>query len=198
MKNYNRAYAKHKTAWITGDRAWKEVKSAIKPCPRSWLKSSWTFHNLARIKCSPHSPQISKRPVKTQTLNQRTWHTYFSKRLKENIKSLLKITMQHYYVLAHRKVMDPTGVLQQLLKWDGPAQHTVGRARFSTWSPWKAGAAASTTSCRHVQLYYTFRHKHAHYQHRQEWEWNQILSPVVYRHVEIVEMWHVQDCVCAH
>lgn len=55
----------------------------------------------------------------------------------------------------HRKVTDPKGVLQQLLKWDGPAQHTVGGARLSTWSPWKAGVAAAGASCRHVQLYNT-------------------------------------------
>lgn len=53
----------------------------------------------------------------------------------------------------HGKVADSTGVLQQPLKGHGPAQHTVGWTRLTTWSAREAGAAACTASGRHVQLY---------------------------------------------
>lgn len=76
--------------------------------------------------------------------------------------NLLRITTPCVSNVAHRKVVDSAGVLQQLLKWDGPAQHTVGRACLSARSPWEAQAAASTAPCRHVQLYTTSRHKHTH------------------------------------
>lgn len=54
--------------------------------------------------------------------------------------------------LPHRKVTDPKRVLQQFLKWHGPAHDTVGWAVLSGWSPRKAGAAAATAACGHVQI----------------------------------------------
>lgn len=47
------------------------------PHPRRWLGSSWTFHKPARIKCSPHSPQTSRRTVEedTQAAYEQIWHT---------------------------------------------------------------------------------------------------------------------------
>lgn len=63
------------------------------------------------------------------------------------------ITRHVLLSVSHRKVADAAGVLQQLLKWDSPAQHTVGWGDVSAGSPWKTGAAASTATSRHVQLY---------------------------------------------
>lgn len=57
----------------------------------------------------------------------------------------------------HRKVTDPTGILQQFLEWDSPAQHAVSGADISARSSWKAGAAASTSPRSHIQLYNTIK-----------------------------------------
>lgn len=95
--------------------------------------------------------------------------------------------------LTHRKVTDPTGILQQLLKRDGPAQHAVGRAHVSAWSPWKAGAAASTTARGHVQLYNTAISSLL-YQFPERNGKNETQSETfVHKHVGIGQAWHVQS-----
>lgn len=53
---------------------------------------------------------------------------------------------------AHSKMVDTAGILQQLLKWNSPAQDAVDGARVSARSAWKTGVIPSTTSpCRQVQ-----------------------------------------------
>lgn len=101
----------------------------------------------------------------TYTVHEHIWHNSWSHKETLTLQlflNLLRITTPCVSSVAHRKVVDSAGVLQQLLKWDGPAQHSVGRACLSARSPWEAWAAASTAPCRHVQLYTTSRHKHTH------------------------------------
>lgn len=118
----------------------------------------------ARTKCSPRSPQTSRRTVeKTHTRHER--HTSVIPELPQ---------APHVSCAAHREVLDSTRVLQQLLKRDSPGQHSVGWVYLSSRNPWKAWVAASTAPRGHVQLYTACSHTHifssAEKQDR-EWDW---------------------------
>lgn len=88
---------------------------------------------------------------------------------------------------SHRELADSSGVLQQLLKGDGPAQHAVGRGGLPARSPWKAGAAASTAPCRHVQLYHADEHKTHPFIRtlERDQEWDRFSHFLVHRHVSV-------------
>lgn len=96
------------------------------------------------------------------------WHTSWEVTKKTSTLETCVLSV------SHRKLVDSSGVLQQLLKRDGPAQHAAGRAGLSARSPWKAGAAAATAPCKHVQLYNASRDTNTPiYQPRKAWPKNE-------------------------
>lgn len=108
------------------------------------------------------------RQTHKQTVSTHGFLVESTKKINQQEISFIKVCQKKSpKTVSHRKVTDPTGVFQQLLEWDGPAQHAVGGACVSAWSPWKAGAAASAASRSHVQLCNTIT-KTLVYQHWQE------------------------------
>lgn len=138
------------------------------------LESSGTSHKPARIKCSLHWLQTWERPV--QKKKKKTPQTHFRKRFSHltrgGAKTKIKISTwiiseviiqcwgydTDSVCASHREVGNSDGVLQQLLKGDGPTQHAVSLAGLSALTPWQAAAAASTAPRRHVQLWKAYTH----------------------------------------
>lgn len=118
---------------------------ATSPHPQRQQGCSWTSHMPARTKCSPRSPQNSKRPA------EREKHVH-----KLLGKPKPTTPMQR---IAHCKMVDAAWILQQLLKGNGPAQDPVGWARLLARSAWKTQVCSTSSSCWHVQLYTTTKEK---------------------------------------
>lgn len=154
------------------------------PHPQRQQGSSWTSHKPARIKCSPRSPQISRRPTEGEKKKQYE-HTHIRTPQGIKTKKLLAYT-------AHSKMVDTAGILQQLLKWNSPAQDAVGGARVSARSAWKTGVIPSTTSpCRQVQRCTTTgREEHRSETHTHRFTLKHTLPLGKMRFFRFTSVWH--------
>lgn len=93
---------------------------------------------------------------------------------------------------AHSEMVDTTGILQQLLKWNSPAQDAVGGARVSARSAWKTEVIPSTTSPgRQVQRCTTTgREEHHSETHTRRFTRKHTLPLGKMRFLRFTSVWH--------